>query len=268
MTTDHLAQLSATLVAVFTPMIVVGVARHVASQHAAGVGQPLKVPRASMRALTWATVAVGLTAVAAVVLMRPFSLWLAGLDLLAFAVLAVFAMKALGDIDIASRPARMLASATREASLAPRRLRDYVSLPLRVTPFILTAAGLATFVARLATPAGPRQLLVPVMFAGAAAVFLWLYEVWIRDLLSGPAVAGSPGDDEGRRRRIRRVLGIETVLTGTCLVVANVLVNVDWETDAGAGSATLFAGALVAIVGCALALASGLERRSYVNASR
>ena len=268
MTTEHLAQLSATLVAVFTPMIVVGVARRVASQHAAGVGQPLTVPRSSMRALTWATVAVGLPAVAAVVLMRPFSLGLAGIDLLAFAILAAFGMKVLGDIDVASRPARVLAASTREASLAPRRLTDYVPLPLRVVPFILTAAGLATFAARVATPAGPRQLLVPAVFAGAAAVFVWLYEVWIRDLVSGPAVAGSPGDDDGRRRRIRRVLATETVLTATCLVVANVLLDVDWKTDAGAGSATLFAGAIVAIIGCALALASGLARRSYANASQ
>ena len=268
MTSQQFGQLAATLVATCTPLLVVSVARLVAGHHAALVKEPFTVPRKSMQSLIWATLIVSVVTLVMVWRFEPLSLWPAVVDLTAFALLSVLGLRVLRDLETASRPSRMIQSTAREASLSPRRLTDYVSLPLRLVPFVTTAVGVVAFAVRAALPAGPRQLFVPVVFAGGAIVFLWLYEVWIRQLVSGPVIVGSELDDEARRRSIRRVVTMETILTATSLAVANFLLNLDWRTDEGTGTAVLFIGALIGIVGCALALASGLGRRAYANASR
>jgi hypothetical protein len=132
----------------------------------------------------------------------------------------------------------------------------------------VTAIGVVTLTIRAALPAGPRQLFLPVAFAGGALAFFFLYQTWIRDLVSGPVAAGSRLDDEVRRRTIRRVLGLEMLLTTNCVVAANLLLNLDWNRDVALGAAVSLIAAVISIVGCAFALSSGLARRSYADAGR
>jgi hypothetical protein len=263
MTRQHLPQLFATLIAVATPLMVVQVARLVAAHHAASLNQSLPVSRRFMRPLLLATLAASIPALAAAMLLPVPSLMLAVVNLATFAVLAVVGLRALATLDRATRPIRLNPTPVREASLAPRRLSDYLARPVRPVPFLVTSIGVAAFAVRAVLAAAPREWPVPGSFAAASVAFLWLYEVWMRDLVAGP-ITGREGDEDARRRSIRLVFMAELVLTTSCLVVAHGLLDLNWNRHPGMGAALSFTGALVAIVGCALALASGLAHRTYV----
>ena len=125
-------------------------------------------------------------------LLAPPSATMGAIDLAAFALLAVLGLRALAAIDTASLPARNITAVERSATLRPRRLNQYAPLPLRLVPFVVTAIGLLALFWRIGGIASDR-LLMPVTFILAAPVFLWLYEVWMRNEISGQA---SIGDDE------------------------------------------------------------------------
>ena len=103
-------------------------------------------------------------------------------------------------------------------------------------------------------------MFIPITFAAATLIFLWLYEVWAHQVITGPIVAGDAGD---LRRVVRRIFAVELVLVVTCLAVAHALLNLNWAANATLGAAISLAGSGVAIAGCALAVTSGLVGRRY-----
>jgi hypothetical protein len=105
----------------------------------------------------------------------------------------------------------------------------------------------------------------PIVFAAAALVFLWLYEVWAHQVIIGPIVAG---DASHLRRVVRRIFAMELLLVVTCLGTAHALLNLDWAANGTLGAAIALAGGVVAVAGCALAVASGLVGRRYETVGR
>jgi hypothetical protein len=106
---------------------------------------------------------------------------------------------------------------------------------------------------------------MPVTFNLSAPVFLWLYEVWMRNEISGQASAG--GDertaDDRRRRRVRQILLVEVMLVAGLMGVGHALLGLDWSQQGVSVSMGVIAGSLLGVIGCALALASDLNRRRY-----
>ena len=79
----------------------------------------------------------------------------------------------------------------------------------------------------------------------------------------GPAVHDSGDAESARRRLIRRVFALETVLVFGLLALAHGLLDVDWIVT-GAWAGTLSAiGGVLGVIGCALALSSELIIRRY-----
>lgn len=264
MTSAHLAQVAVAIIAATAPWVVVRIAFSVAAGHARSVQMSLTRPPA-MRALDRLTmVAVAAASVTALILPAQ-SIWMGLIDLALFSGLAVVGLRGLGAIDNLSRPAREAGTSVREASLRPRRLGDYVPVAWHGAVLLGQAAAVAVFAWRLVLPASDRRPWVPILFALAAPVFTWLYEVWMRDLVSGGHVVG--GDVESnRRRRIRQVFAAEAVLAVVCLAVAHALLNLDWIRNAAWGTGLSLIGAVVGVVGCALAVSSDLARRRYETA--
>ncbi len=126
-------------------------------------------------------------------------------------------------------------------------------------------AGLAAFAGRLALPADGRRLLTPIVSAAASFIFLWLYEVWIQDVVAGPAVSSVSSEQASRRGAVRRIFAVEVALVSACLISAHVLVDLNWTTHGGLGAAVSLTGGLIAVVGCALALSSGLRRQVHAS---
>ena len=262
MTGSHLAQLASALLAVATPLLVAAIVLRVARAHAASTGIDLRAPR-SFRGLTRITALTALPAgVAAVTLAAP-SPWMFLVGGLGFLITAIAGWRVLSDIDHASLPSRELASSSRTASLTPRHAHHYLPWPWRVLPYALTLAGLAAFVIRAAAPLAHRQLLVPVVFAFASPMFVLLYETWIQQVATGPAVDGVTLD---RTRLIRRIFAVETALVVTTLSVAHAVLDLNWSTHDFQAAVLCLAGGAVGIAGCALALASGLIGRRYQTA--
>jgi len=202
--------------------------------------------------------------IAAAFVLTPPSLVMGAIDAAAFAVLAVFGMRALGAIDTASGPARDVPAAERTASLRPRRLGQYVPLPLRLVPFVVTATGLLALAWRF-DDVPSNRMLMRLTFILSAPVFLWLYEVWMRNEISGQA---SVGDDERladdrRRRRVRQILIAEIILIAGLTGVGHMLLGLDWIQQSVQVTVGTITGALLGVTGCALALSSDLSRRRY-----
>jgi hypothetical protein len=163
---------------------------------------------------------------------------------------------------------RELRADVRVASLTPRRVSQYLPWASRLLPYAIAATGLLLLAWRLTVPLPTRELYVPVGFALAAAAFLFLYEVWIAGLVTGPVMANAPAEPELRARFVRTLQIVEVALIAIMLVVSHVLLDVDWTRHAGWAAAVALAGAVVAIIGCALALSSDILRQSYVSADR
>ncbi len=108
-------------------------------------------------------------------------------------------------------------------------------------------------------------MFLPIVFAAAALIFLWLYEVWVHQTITGPIVAGDEGD---LRRVVRRIFAMELLLVVACLATAHALLNLNWAANGTLGAAISFAGGVVAIAGCALAVASELMGRRYEPVGR
>lgn len=261
MSSAQLAQLTAALIAAVTPWVVVRIAFSVAARHARSVQMSIGRPPV-MTLLARLTIAVAAAACAMALMLPAPSFWMGVLDLALFAALAPVGLKALGAIEEASHPAREATTGVREASLKPRRLGDYLPAAWSGSLILAEAAALGFFIWRLTLPAPDRRLFVPVMFAGAAMVFTWLYEVWQRELVTGGDV--TTGDaDALRRRRIRQVFAMEVALAVICFGVGHGLLDLNWDQHGTWGAGLSLAGACAGVVGCAFAVASGLARRRY-----
>jgi len=266
MTSLQVLQIAVACVAAGTAWLVVRVALMVAARHAGQVGAPFTTPRA-VRHLSRATLLVLPVVMATAFVLTPPSLLMGAIDAAAFTVLAVFGMRALGEIDSASGPARDVRAAERTASLRPRRLGQYVPLPLRLVPFVVTAMGLLALGWRIDDVPSDR-LLMRVTFILSAPVFLWLYEVWMRNEISGQASVGDDERivDERRRRRVRQILLVEIILVAGLTAVGHTLLGLDWIQQSVQVTVATITGAVLGVTGCALALSSDLSRRRYREA--
>ncbi len=261
MKANQIVQISIALVATITPFMVVLVARTIALKHAQAVQAPFTAPRI-ISWLGWTTAAI-LPLVLLIALLLPAPSFTMGLiDLAVFALLAIVGLFALQRIDQASKSARQLTSDIREASLRPRRIRNYLPFAWRLGLFVAAVTGLALFVKRLTVPVAGRQLLVPVAFASAAAVFLWLYETWIKSLVQDGRIA-DPGSEARLHRLVRKVFAVEVLLVVTFLGLAHALLNSNWATDITWAAAATVGGAFLGLLGCALAVSSNLLQRRY-----
>jgi hypothetical protein len=178
---------------------------------------------------------------------------------------AVVALTVMGEIDDLTRPARQVSSAERAASLRSRKAGEYLPWSWRLTAAGTAVLGAAAFVVRASSVVGNRRMFVPIVFAAAALIFLWLYEVWAHQVITGPIVA----DDAGNVRRVvRRIFAMELLLVVVCLGTAHALLNLNWAANSTLGAAISLAGGVVGIAGCALAVASGLVGRRYEAVGR
>jgi hypothetical protein len=260
MTPQHALQLVAAVISSITPLLVVSVVYAVAARHGRDSATALAWPHAG-RWLTVATaVALVVTGVTALLLPAPSAV-AGAVNLSVFALLAVPGLLALHAIDAASQPSREITVSTREATLAPRRAGDYLPWASRGLLYAASAAGVGLFLWRAASPSPGREWMVPGAFALAAMAFLWLYEVWIHQIITGPGIAAQTAT--ARRRSARRIFSVEIVLITVCLALAHALLNLDWTTDAIMGAALAFVGAIAGVFGCAFALASGVYSRRY-----
>lgn len=257
MTTLHHWSIAAALISSATPWFVVRVALAVARTHA-----PFPAPPSVSR-LGVLTIVASVVATVAAFLLPPPSIAVAAIDLACFAGLAALGLRTLGDIQEASRPAREIAAATRRASLRPRRLKDYVPFVWRLLPPTIASVGLALLVWRLSSPGPDRRLLVPVTLVLAAPVFLWLYEVWMREEVSGGSVDDAPSSAARRARKVRLIFAAELVIVVCLNLAGHALLDLDWSAPPPWAGFVLAAAAAIGVAGCALAVSSELARRRY-----
>ena len=262
MTVPLAAQIVAANIAALAPLIVVRVAWHVGARHAASVGLPLARPR-SMTAVGTAGAAASLIATIAVIGIGGPSPWTLAVAGLAFAVPAALALRALGDIDAATRSARDIGAVVRKASLARRVPTHFVPASWRATHLIASGLALGGFAYRLASAIEYRSSLVPVVFAFGTVVFLAMYEMWLSDVVRGPLVHDERYDAVAHVRIARRIFVAEVAVVWSCLTGAHILLNLDWARHGDVGASVSMATGVIGVLGCALLVASGLHRRAY-----
>jgi hypothetical protein len=217
-----------------------------------------------MKLLRAITAGATLAAAAVTVILTP-SPWIVLIASLGFVVTAVVALRVLGEIDELTRPARQVNAAERAASLRPRKTGEYLPWSWRLGVAGTAVLGATALAVRASNVVGGRRIFVPVMFAAAALIFLWLYEVWAHQVITGPIVAG--GDDD-QRRLVRRIFEMELLLVVVCLGAAHALLDFNWAANGTLGAVISLAGSVVAIAGCALAVASELVGRRYTTVGR
>jgi hypothetical protein len=94
-------------------------------------------------------------------------------------------------------------------------------------------------------------------------MFVLLYETWIQQVATGPAVSG---DTRDRKRLVRRIFAVETALVITTLAVAHAVLDLNWSNHDTLAATLCLIGGAAGIAGCALALASGFMGRKYQTA--
>ena len=255
MTEPLWTQLLATVVTVSTPWLVVTVVR---SQ--AAIGQP-HTPTKSLRQLRVFTIPVmGLALLG--VWFSSAQPWISIIDFAAFGMLAFFGARALGEFDAQSRQLRIVETLERTASLKPRRASDYLPWRLRACTYAIVIVGLTLFVLRLFSPETDRQLLVPSVYAFASLPFLLLYEVWIQQVTTGPAISAESSPARVRQL-VRRIFAAELILVVVCVGVGHVLLGLKWTEQGTLGATLGLIAGVIGIIGCALALSSAFIGRRY-----
>jgi hypothetical protein len=255
MTEPLWTQLLASVVATSTPWLVVAIVR----------GQAGLTPQASasksLRQLRLLTIPVMMLALVGVWLSSSQP-WISIFNFTAFALLAFFGARALGELDAESRHLRIVETLERTASLKPRRASDYLPWQLRACTYAIVIIGLTLFVLRLFSPDSERQLLVPSVYAFASLPFLLLYEVWIQQVTTGPAISVETSSAR-TRQLVRRIFAAELILVIVCVAVGHVLLGLSW-TEHGTFGATLgLVAGVIGIIGCALALSSAFIGKRY-----
>lgn len=260
--TAQLAQVAAALLAAATPWVVTEIAYRVAAGHVGGSALTTAGTQ-SYRRLQLATLVAASAATGVAALIPAPSLWPTIVSGVVFAGLAPLGLRALADLDARSLPMRHIESPTRTASLAVRRHRHYQAPWWRTTLYGLTMVALGLFVWRLAQPSPvDRRLLVPVACSVSAIAFLWLYEIWIRDLVAGP-VTPEALESEQRRRKIRWVFFMECLLTTAFLGLAHSVLDIDWTTAGWMPLVVVAVGGGLGVIGCALVLSADLGSSRY-----
>ncbi|MGH7467953.1 MAG: hypothetical protein ACRENP_08205 [Longimicrobiales bacterium] len=262
MTWMHLVQLAAAFIAGSTPWCVVRIAAQVASRHARAVDTPFVMPRSVARLGRITVFVLVLVAAAALGLPAP-SLAMGLIDGAVFIGLAIVGLRALSEVQDASRPAREVDATIRAATLRSRRLDQYLAWPWRVLPYGAAGLGVATFVWRVALLNSHQRLWLPVACACFSVVFLWLYETWMRSEVAGGRSADLSGDHDRHRRRLQMVFAVELALILVFLGIAHALLDLAWSVHGVLAASLALTGAGFGVVGCALALSSELPRRRY-----
>ena len=263
MMNSEIGQVAAALLVAATPWIVVRIAFAAATRRLHAAGGPVP-PLPALALLGRATAMAAFVVGTFAVLLPAPSAWMAVVEAVVFAGLSTVALRALRDLDNATQAMRYVDSVTRAASLVPRRHDHYLAAHWRILLFGVTSAGLASFVWRLTTPSSSdRRLFLPVFFALVAAVFLWLYEVWIDGIVTGPTVPDANDVDHERRRLIRLVFTSEFILVTVFLALAHGLLDLDWTARGAWAAIAAVGGGVLGVIGCSLALSSDLITRRY-----
>ena len=97
----------------------------------------------------------------------------------------------------------------------------------------------------------------------AAPVFLWLYEVWMREEVSGGTVEDVASRAASRVRKVRLIFAAELILVLCFNLAGHALLDLDWSAPPPWAGFVLAASAAIGITGCALAVSSDLARRRY-----
>jgi hypothetical protein len=267
MTLSQILQTAIVLLGAATPWLVVAIAHAQARAHVRNSSAALASTRPARRRLTVATVVASLPLAVLALRVTPPSGRLAIATVAAVVVLLSLGMAALRAIDRATAAEREIAATTRVASLRPRRFDAVVPSGPRWLSYGVTILGALGAVYQILRPAPGQRLLVPISFALGAVVFLFLYEAWMRDEISGGRAEGEAEVDD-IRRRVRRIQRLQLVLVTGLLLVANIVVGLDWTTRTSVCLLLTLGGAVLGVVGCAHALASGFTTRRYQAGTR
>ena len=262
MTLPQILQTAVVLLAAVTPWLVVAIAHAQARTHVRNSSAALAAARPAKRRLGMATAVASLPLAVLAVRTTPVPGRLALAIVAAVVVLLSFGMAALRAIDRATAAEREIAATTRVASLRPRRFDAVVPSGRRWLSYGVTILGALGAVYQILRPAPGQRLLVPISFALGAVVFLFLYEAWMRDEISGGRAESAAEPDE-IRHRVRRIQRLQLLLVTGLLLVANAVVGLDWTTQTSACLLLTLIGAILGVLGCAHALASGFTTRRY-----
>lgn len=234
-------------------------------------------PLSVVTVIAWAAVAVWLVADAGGIAAGTRGRFLGIAEIgIPLSIFWIFAAPLLGKIDKAARASvqEQIAggdSQYRAASLRPRKLSNYLPLPLRVPGMLICVITLAYLIGQISVASPGLRLTMPIGYGAIAVIFFFLYEVWIRGEALGAQALGSgntsgPTAEEAewtRRRRVRQIFFLQITLTLFFSMMALVAIGIRWESPTGStiGALTAVAGVLVGGVGCAFALSSDMGDR-------
>ena len=222
-------------IALLTPLLVAVIVALVARR------ESVPIPRAPLALLASATAASLF-----VFFIRP-SGWF--VLIAALALLVAGTLPALGAIERRAAERSRHEALERTAGLAPRAAGSYVGTWSRFALSLAVLSLLTWIGVRIASGEGAT---FTFLFGGAGLVFFSLYEVWLRDEVSGVRAP----DEADRRRRVRAVFVAQTLLTTSFLVMAG-LSTFPWPGHSVLGAAA----ALLGSAGSALALSTGIQKR-------
>lgn len=159
----------------------------------------------------------------------------------------------------------------RAASLRPRKVSNYLPLPLRAVGLLICVTALVSLAVQI-SEAGPNvRLMMPIGYGAIAAIFFLLYEAMIREEALGAQALGSghthgPTPEEAevtRRRRVAEIFILQNTLTLLFSMMALVAIGIRWDSPMGLMIAAVLgvAGGIVGGVGCAFALSSEMRDR-------
>jgi hypothetical protein len=263
-----------------TPLLVGWLVAAAARQEVAGLAPAGRLGGGTRRGLLFATVAtwvafgVWFASEPGRVAAHRRDLRVAGAELLSFVVLAALALASIRETvktahrivsDAGERSGKVL----RSASLHPRRVTDCLPWPLLGAPYILAAVGGSLLAWRFAGfGGGPDRPFIPLGLAFVGTVFLLLYGAWLSEESHGAQpLEGSPQTDiEALRRRQRRTRAIfvaQVVLVAVSFAASLILSHLNWSNPTGfrIGALVSLVAGLVGVLGCTLALSSGVSRR-------
>jgi hypothetical protein len=255
-----------------TPLVVVWVIAGVAERE---YGARFDRARSGLTAATvvaWLAFAAWFAAEHAAIASRQRDLALAAAELACFVALGGLGMVRLHRISeacqqAARKAAQSAEAVVRRASLRPRSVTGIIAKPLLALPYLFVLLGLPLLILRLpAFHIWARGVIPAVGSAIAALAFLFLYGVWMKE----EAAAARPLDSEGSevqaaqdcRSRVWRVYSLQLTLVAVFTGSALILAGLDWSKATGqvTGAVTSLAGGVIGVVGCALAISSGLSR--------
>jgi hypothetical protein len=261
-----------------TPLLVAGLIAATARHEVASLEPSLppegRAPRALLLATlaSWAVFGVWFAADPRGLAVHRHDLQIAAAELMGFVFLAALALASIRKTvskarRIVTEVAGVSGKRARHASLAPRRLTDCLPWPLIGAPYLLAALCASLLAWRFAGfGSRPDRPFIPLGLALAGTVFLLLYGAWLRDESreAQPLEASPRADIEAldrRQRRTRAIFVAQLVLVAVFFASALVLSN--WSNPIGfpMGVLSLLAAGLVGVLGCALAMSSGVGRR-------